>query len=105
MSSKGVAIGFIGERGHQVTKIQKRPRRAANKGKLGNKTAVIREVVREVVGYSPYEKNVMELLRNGLDKRALRLSKRRLGSFQRGKAKVEELSTVIRLESIARAQE
>lgn len=39
---------------------------------------------------------MMELLRNELDKRALRFGKRRLGSHQRAKRKREELGAVIR---------
>lgn len=37
----------------------------------------------------------MELLRNSKDKRARKLAKKRLGSFQRGKKKVDELQRVI----------
>jgi len=37
----------------------------------------------------------MELLKNNLDKRALRLAKRKLGTHSRGKKKREELQNVI----------
>src|SRR5262245_40864782 len=33
--------------------------------KLGQKVALIREVVRDVVGYAPYERRIMELLKGG----------------------------------------
>jgi large subunit ribosomal protein L36e len=46
--------------------------------KLGKRRAVAREVAREVAGFAPYERRIMELLRNNLDKRALRLAKRRV---------------------------
>ena len=39
---------------------------------------IVKEVIREVTGYAPYEKRILELLRNGLDKKALRLAKRRV---------------------------
>lgn len=34
----------------------------------------VRAVVREVVGWAPYERRVMELLKVGKDKRALKVS-------------------------------
>lgn len=34
--------------------------------------------MREVVGFAPYEKRVMELLKNSKDKRARRLAKKRV---------------------------
>ena len=46
-------------------------------------------------GFAPYEKRVMELLKNSKDKRARKFAKQRLGTFTRAKRKVEELSSVI----------
>lgn len=42
---------------------------------------IVKEVIREVTGYAPYEKRILELLRNGLDKKALRLAKRRVSYY------------------------
>ena len=44
---------------------------------------------------APYERRVIELLRNSKDKRARKLAKRRLGTFGRAKKKVDELQRVI----------
>lgn len=45
----------------------------------GNKRVkFIRDLVREVVGFTPYEKRCMELLRIGKDKRALKFVKKRV---------------------------
>jgi hypothetical protein len=44
----------------------------------------IREIVNEVMGFAPYEKRVMEVLKLGKEKRAQRLAKKRLGTHQRG---------------------
>ncbi|KAJ1984178.1 ribosomal protein L36 [Dimargaris verticillata] len=55
----------------------------------------VRELIREVVGFSPYERRVMELLKNSKDKRARKLTKKRLGTFRRSKRKVEQLSQII----------
>lgn len=38
----------------------------------------IRDLVRDVVGSAPYEKRLMELLKVGRDKRALKLAKRKV---------------------------
>lgn len=44
---------------------------------------------------APYERRVIELLRNSKDKRARKLAKKRLGTFGRGKRKVDEMTKVI----------
>jgi len=55
----------------------------------------VRELIRDVAGFAPYEKRIMELLKNNLDKRALRLAKRKLGTHTRGKNKREELQGIL----------
>ncbi|KAJ2749916.1 ribosomal protein L36, partial [Coemansia nantahalensis] len=55
----------------------------------------VRDLVREVVGYAPYERRIMELLKNSRDKRARKLGKKRLGTLRRSKRKVDELSEVL----------
>lgn len=62
---------------------------------MGTRVKFIRGLIREVVGFAPYEKRIMEYLKNNKDKRARKLAKRRLGTFLRGKRKVEELNNVL----------
>jgi large subunit ribosomal protein L36e len=57
---------------------------------------VIRDLIRDVVGSAPYEKRLMELLKVGRDKRALKLAKRKLGTHLRGKKKREEMGNLLR---------
>ena len=45
---------------------------------------MIRELIRDVVGSAPYEKRLMELLKVGRDKRALKLAKRKVSKRERG---------------------
>ena len=48
--------------------------------KLNKRVQFVREVIREVAGFSPYEKRTMELLKVGKEKRALKLLKVKLGA-------------------------
>lgn len=77
MTSTGIAIGLKGVRGFQVTKIQ----RVKAAPKKHTKNLLVRDVIREIVGLAPYEKRVQEFIKNGLDKRALRLASRRVCFF------------------------
>ena len=56
----------------------------------------MRNVIREVAGFAPYEKRITELLKVGKDKRALKLAKRKLGTHKRAKKKREEMANVLR---------
>ena len=44
----------------------------------------VRSIVREVCGFAPYERRVMELLKNSKDKRARKLAKKRVRPRRRG---------------------
>lgn len=45
---------------------------------FSEKKTFVKSVIREVAGFSPYEKRVMELLRNSKDKKAKKLTKKRV---------------------------
>ncbi|KAJ7129597.1 ribosomal protein L36e-domain-containing protein [Mycena epipterygia] len=97
--------------GHPTTPIPKTVRPSQRKGVQSTKTKFVRSVVREVAGFSAYERRVMELLRNSKvrraccifelllifsqDKKARKLTKKRLGTLLRSKRKLEELAGVI----------
>ncbi|KAG5649006.1 hypothetical protein DXG03_000355 [Asterophora parasitica] len=81
--------------GHPTTAIEKATRPSQRKGVQSTKTKFVRSVIREVAGFSAYERRVMELLRNSKDKKARKLTKKRLGTLLRSKRKLEELSTII----------
>lgn len=89
----GLAVGI--NKGHKTERLVSKPRISRSKGRLSKRTAVVREIVKEVAGLAPYERRVIELLRNSKDKRARKLAKKRLGTFGRAKAKVDELQRVI----------
>ncbi|KAL2260664.1 hypothetical protein VTK26DRAFT_5267 [Humicola hyalothermophila] len=89
----GLARGI--NKGHNTTARVSKPRPSKRKGQSSKRTQFVRSIVKEVVGLAPYERRVIELLRNGKDKRARKFSKRKLGTFGRAKAKVDELQRVI----------
>ncbi|KAK4129564.1 ribosomal protein L36e [Parathielavia appendiculata] len=89
----GLAKGI--NKGHKTTARVPKPRPSLSKGKSSKRTQFVRSIIKEVAGLAPYERRVIELLRNGKDKRARKFSKRKLGTFGRAKAKVEELQRVI----------
>ena len=45
---------------------------------------MIRGLIRDVAGSAPYEKRLVELLKNGRDKRALKLAKRKVRTRRLG---------------------
>lgn len=89
----GLPIGL--NKGHKTTLRELPERPSRRKGASSQRTKFVRDIVREVVGLAPYEKRIMELLRNSQDKRARKLAKRRLGTLQRAKAKIEDITNVI----------
>ncbi|KAL7071926.1 hypothetical protein ACQ4LE_008613 [Meloidogyne hapla] len=90
---EGLAVGL--DRGHPVTKNVRKPRQSRKKGRITKKTRIVREVVREVVGFSPYERRTMELLRISKDKKALKFLKKRIGQHVRAKRKRDEMQRIL----------
>ncbi|KAG8483037.1 hypothetical protein CXB51_021960 [Gossypium anomalum] len=88
---------FVGlNKGHVVTKKELAPRPSNRKGKTSTRVHFVRNLIREVAGFAPYEKRITELLKVGKDKRALKVAKRKLGTHKRAKKKREEMSSVLR---------
>jgi len=94
MVASGLAVGL--NKGHVVTKRELPKRASRRKGYLSKKVKFVRDIVREVAGLAPYERRVVELLKVGKDKRALKVAKKKLGTHIRGKRKREELAGVLR---------
>ncbi|KAL0207528.1 hypothetical protein P9112_012156 [Eukaryota sp. TZLM1-RC] len=96
MSKSGIAIGA--NHGHITTPITdvKKTRQSRKKGQATKRVTMRRALIREVAGFAPYERRMMELLKLGLDRRALRFAKKRLGTHIRAKSKREEIASVLR---------
>merc|ERR1711879_848316 len=73
----GVSAMVVGpNKGHQVTKLNgHKGAQSRNKGMKTKKSAFVHDVIREVVGYTAYERRCIELLRISKDKRALKFCK------------------------------
>ncbi|RWW00549.1 hypothetical protein BHE74_00040177, partial [Ensete ventricosum] len=103
---------FVGlNKGHIVTKRELPPRPCSRKGleflcckirnlwtikcqKTSKRVHFVRNLIREVAGFAPYEKRITELLKVGKDKRVLKVAKRKLGTHKRAKKKREEMANV-----------
>merc|ERR1712117_11759 len=83
------------EKGKKTTKIEAPLAPARSKGRQTKHNKACRELVREVVGFSPYERRAMELLKISKDKRCLKFLKKRIGSHIRAKRKREEMAAVL----------
>ncbi|KAK0590651.1 hypothetical protein LWI29_029987 [Acer saccharum] len=87
---------FVGlNKGHVVIKKELALRPSYRKGKTSKRIHFVRNVIREVVGFAPYERRITEFLKVGKDKRALKVAKRKLGNHKRAKKKHEEMSNVL----------
>eukprot|EP00520_Triparma_pacifica_P003192 CAMPEP_0118646048 /NCGR_PEP_ID=MMETSP0785-20121206/7835_1 /TAXON_ID=91992 /ORGANISM="Bolidomonas pacifica, Strain CCMP 1866" /LENGTH=97 /DNA_ID=CAMNT_0006537989 /DNA_START=8 /DNA_END=297 /DNA_ORIENTATION=+ len=83
------------DKGHKVTKIAKVNR--SRKGSQHKRVHAVRELVREVVGLSPYERRILDMIHTGgasADKRIYKFAKRRLGSHKRAIQKREDIKAV-----------
>ena len=79
MSSSGIAIGL--NKGYPVEKRTRAVRPSNKKGTISKRTKMVRDLVSEVVGLSPYEKRLMDMLKTGgtsSEKRMYKFAKRRV---------------------------
>ncbi|XP_059021183.1 large ribosomal subunit protein eL36-like [Mustela lutreola] len=88
-----MAVGL--NKGHKVTKNVSKPRHSRRRGRLTKHTKFLRDMIREVCGFAPYERRAMELLKECKDKRALKFIKKRVGTHIHAKREQEELSNVL----------
>ena len=104
MAKSHPAVIAIGKhKGHAVTKFKttKTVKQASRKGSIGKRVKLIRQVISEVGGVSSYEKRVLEYLKAGSvkdSKKALKLSKKALGTHRRAKLKRESLMSMLRVQ-------
>ena len=93
-AANGIIAGL--NRGFQTTK---RPRRVMHKARLSlahKRLRAVKAIVADVVGLTPMEKRLVEMLRVGKEKRALKLAKKRLGNMTAAKKKRSRMEDYIR---------
>ncbi|XP_059114676.1 large ribosomal subunit protein eL36-like [Peromyscus eremicus] len=89
-----MAVGL--SRGHKVTtKYVSKLRHSWRRGHLTKHTKFVWDMIREVCGFSPYERCAMELLKVSQDKCVLKFIMKRVGMHICTKRKQEELSNVL----------
>jgi large subunit ribosomal protein L36e len=105
VKSHPAVIALGQKKGHPITKFKssekqsKQARPVQRKGVVGKRVKLIRQVIGEVGGVSTYEKRVIEFLKAGSvkdTKKALKLSKKALGTHRRAKLKRESLMNLLR---------
>merc|ERR1712070_464795 len=101
--ASGICVGL--NKGHVVTRYTAREKPSRRVGVLGKRTKFVRELIREVAGLAPYEKRLMELMKVGKDKRALKVAKKKLGSHGRAKRKREDCAGLLRKQRAAGTEE
>lgn len=95
MVKSGLAKGV--NSGHVTNEIEREPKPSRRKGRLGKRTALCREIAREVCGLSPYERRILDMIKTGgsaADKRIYKFAKRRLGTHKRAIVKREDIKAV-----------
>merc|ERR1712027_172264 len=83
------------EKGHKTTKNTLKAKPANSKGRLTKHNKFVRDLIREVAGFAPYERRAQELLRIGKEKRCLKFLKKRIGSHDLAKRKREEMQSIL----------
>eukprot|EP00934_Nitzschia_sp_Nitz4_P008484 Nitzschia sp. Nitz4//scaffold149_size55946//18443//18966//NITZ4_006591-RA/size55946-augustus-gene-0.64-mRNA-1//1//CDS//3329536800//8474//frame0 len=95
MARSGYALGA--NSGHVTEEIERKAKPSRRKGTVTKRTKMCREIAREVVGLSPYERRILDMIKTGgssADKRIYKFAKRRLGSHKRALAKREDIKEV-----------
>jgi len=98
----GLYVGI--NHGHVVNrpKVQawkKRP--VLRKGLTSKRAVAVRSVIREIAGFSPLEKTMIEMIRTGVaskEKKASKRARAKLGTHRRAMHKKEELVNLIALQ-------
>ena len=83
-------------------------RPVTRKGRISKRTTLVRSIVREVAGFSPFEKKMLEMLRTGLanvEKKSVKQARAKFGTHRRALAKRDELADYIQAQRRGKAEE
>lgn len=90
----GIIAGF--NKGHITTRRPRQPRPSDRYAVPHKKLRAVKAIVADLVGFSPMEKRVQEMLRVGKEKRALKYCKKRLGDIKAAKKKRAKMEEALR---------
>ena len=90
----GIIAGF--NKGHKTTKRSRPVSRKARLSLPKKKVRAVKAVIAELTGLSPLEKRVVELLKVGKEKRALKFCNKRLGNITAAKKKRSKVEDLLR---------
>lgn len=94
MAKTGFAVGL--NRGHKTTPfVSSVKRRTHHSGVPSERTLFVRSIAQEVTGFAPYERRLMDMIRNSQDKRAKKFAKKKLGAHKRALKKIEALTSIV----------
>jgi large subunit ribosomal protein L36e len=93
-TANGIIAGL--NRGFQTTKRPRKVQRNSRNGVAHKRLRAVKAIVADVVGLTPMEKRLVEMLRVGKEKRALKLAKKRLGNMTAAKKKRSRMEDYIR---------
>merc|ERR1719361_2868183 len=117
---ESIAVGA--NKGYKTTKVDRpvRPSRRRNglsrvanaekkdgQEKKQHPVKIVRDVIRDTVGFAPFERRIQELIKLGNQKRALKFAKKRLGTHKRAKnnrAQMDKALTVAANKARAKAE-
>ena len=93
---------FVGlNKGHIVSRPAKqlwKKRPVTLKGKQSKRAKAVREIIREVAGFSPLEKKMLELIRTGVaskEKKSVKIARQKLGTHRRATLRRDALVQMI----------
>eukprot|EP00656_Telonema_subtile_P049356 TRINITY_DN6111_c0_g1_i2.p1 TRINITY_DN6111_c0_g1~~TRINITY_DN6111_c0_g1_i2.p1 ORF type:complete len:128 (-),score=35.12 TRINITY_DN6111_c0_g1_i2:131-514(-) len=90
-TKNGIIAGF--NKGHKTTPRDVKISRKARLGQPKKKVRAVKAIIADLCGFTPMEKRMVELLRVGKEKRALKFCNKRLGnivSAKKVRARVED---------------
>ena len=98
-NKSGLFVGM--NKGKTVTLPAKqawKSRPVLKKGRITKRVSAIRELIREIAGFSPMEKRMLEMLRTGVqakEKKAVKHCRQKIGTHRRAQLKRDDLLRII----------
>ena len=106
-NKSGIYVGL--NHGHVVNRAPNtwKSRPVTKKGTISKRVKAVREIIREVAGFSPLEKKMLELMRTGIaskEKKAVKHARAKLGTHKRALHKRNELSNLIQAQRMEKGK-